>query len=1265
MINHISQDSLVSLSKIIKRYSQTNNLFDQQFDSNSAFSSLQYNIVPALVEIFLSGSLTFLKDTDLKKSIKQYNSTQDDKINFEELLKKGWIRLINNEIRVAKKIYSLGKNGSNRSDLELTEQDSKELDFIKWLPINLDKNVFIDQTNISQILDKYKIPVDHLINNSVVISNENGTFKWNNSSRLIANFEQEITALLWSKLEVENNGLESFKKFIKYRLHIINRFPVIQNKYFNRNQKKLLVTLVDELLTNEGDLIDIGFENHKIFLDGHATHYPNLDVSELKINKEDAYTIYKSYDEFPGSLQNDIIIQDSRIEYSLAIRFLILNDSIQLDETRKLLNHLDKPYVVYKILYQLKGYRAHSIPYLMIDEKNFALAFYLINGLGFEAEKPGAFENSNSLIQDSISKLNSFLLLLFEEILNAISYLAYQNNIGNSATQITRIFLLLSKNTFKFNRNVYDQSLTIHTLSKELYSDCLRIFQNQKVNLKNPTKDFNSLFQLLGHDLVNNISIELQQFKSISSIIILPVYLIDLSIEILKISSLHKTTVPNGFDDKKIKRKILSTILKRFGKIYKIKSPKKLQYSGKTSFINTSFQVDEFGIEVIDWGAFCVQLYNFDKLESFYKYFSSKNFDNKISDGVYSNTNLGEAKKLIINFKILMIGYLQLTKNNNTYYVSNRPGTIATIKKILFEQIKYYALHYNSDIHLSNGYLDIFNFRYFHLTGNPYYKPLLDLFMGIINGLEDISESKEILNDFFKNNRDLVRLLKTSNLIKHPDLKVTINSLIDKQNVSEFDTIWRPELENALVESVNSDDHYLKAEEFLKRLESQMKNTSGFHKEEKQDFIYRVKLLIALRKKDLETIKNLEYPKIRNFYYNHQHQITNIKEHYIALYHINIDNDFKRGIEILMELVITEPENINYQFDLYEAKTLNAVKENTIIQTSIEIRNEWEKAKREELPEFKNDNLKTIELIHACSQKNTILFDTLINEVSKTYLEEIDVVILFCDFYTERQLPEMAYNLVESAINHNSQFKKPLDNFLSIKSSYESPKLASKINKALQSLNNISREFVPLSIPDKQNNYNTIDFFILFEIIKAVKLMQTKIVAVESIRNENNYNDIISSILRNRITLWGWDVKQEERSGKSYSNDGIGKNAGEVDYTITDSNEDIAMIEAFRLKNIERGNIQKHLKKLYTYNKNLNEYYVLIFFKGRNGYDQRVWDGYLGEVENTNFPKQLAIDKTKLTEDLSNKFKNIKSIKVARTFHKNGSKIYHLMADLT
>ena len=80
---------------------------------------------------------------------------------------------------------------------------------------------------------------------------------------------------------------------------------------------------------------------------------------------------------------------------------------------------------------------------------------------------------------------------------------------------------------------------------------------------------------------------------------------------------------------------------------------------------------------------------------------------------------------------------------------------------------------------------------------------------------------------------------------------------------------------------------------------------------------------------------------------------------------------------------------------------------------------------------------------------------------------------------------------------------------------------------------------------------------------------------------ENAINDWFVSLARHRMSFAGWAVYDQSRSGSSASREGV----GEVDGWIRDrGGKYIALIEAFRLKAVEKKVILEHMNKIHLYN---------------------------------------------------------------------------------
>lgn len=101
--------------------------------------------------------------------------------------------------------------------------------------------------------------------------------------------------------------------------------------------------------------------------------------------------------------------------------------------------------------------------------------------------------------------------------------------------------------------------------------------------------------------------------------------------------------------------------------------------------------------------------------------------------------------------------------------------------------------------------------------------------------------------------------------------------------------------------------------------------------------------------------------------------------------------------------------------------------------------------------------------------------------------------------------------------------------------------------------------------------------------------------------DENKYNDIFSSILRNRLCFLNWSVGDQSRGGLSATGEiSSHGGVGERDWIVKDNSKTtIAIIEALRLSGKNENYLTTHIKKTFRYDRiGLTNCFIVVYYEG-------------------------------------------------------------------
>lgn len=307
-----------------------------------------------------------------------------------------------------------------------------------------------------------------------------------------------------------------------------------------------------------------------------------------------------------------------------------------------------------------------------------------------------------------------------------------------------------------------------------------------------------------------------------------------------------------------------------------------------------------------------------------------------------------------------------------------------------------------------------------------------------------------------------------------------------------------------------------------------------------------------------------------------------------------------------------------------------------------------------------SDSLNSLDLYEHVVSKDYVRFDQVINTLTKQYLFDDNIIQLVYDCYLERGLPDAALSFInEAEAYHNQQRITTSVNFTELRAHLDDQQIIDRLRRGLQLMLSIKPNNVPAVIPAILNGHYNFQEFILAEIVNALRVLAKKKLAIHR-EKENFINDILKSILVLRFPIWGWNISDQERSGESET----GKDAGEVDFTITSAGKDLTLVEAFILQGLDTNKIQTHVKKCLNYIKNIKTYYLVIYYTGLKENFGSTWASYKKAIIETPFDPIYRIDRSKGVEDLNLKFSEVDNIEIGKSNH-GVKELYHIMIDLS
>lgn len=309
-----------------------------------------------------------------------------------------------------------------------------------------------------------------------------------------------------------------------------------------------------------------------------------------------------------------------------------------------------------------------------------------------------------------------------------------------------------------------------------------------------------------------------------------------------------------------------------------------------------------------------------------------------------------------------------------------------------------------------------------------------------------------------------------------------------------------------------------------------------------------------------------------------------------------------------------------------------------------------------------NEAIERNRLYYFASIKDAQRFDQAVNTLSKNFLYDEETIPTVYKYYIERELHELAFEYIEKAKDYFNEFAiTPSADIQTIIDNSVSNKLLENLKRSLENVRAIKAKDLPLITPDIVNDKRNLSEFVLCEIVQASKVLIEKIHGIKKNPDEDRYNDLLLAVLRLRFQIWAWSIHDQARKGCSPA----GKSAGETDITIEAGNITIALFEALILTGKNKTVTEKHILKSFGYSKNLDRYFMIIYYKGTPTHFDRTWNSYKADVSACSFPTNFKFNTTTNFEDLSTKFDDINHLRIAKSTHGKNVEMFHIIIDLS
>lgn len=935
-MGHALEQKIKSLSERLKYLGRNTNSYQTYVDPKVKTENLKYNLSLILANIIINSDYPDRSKDTFIKIISEYNSTNNKNITLKDYEDLFWIRYINNEIVIPRvvgsAIYSISRNLGEQRINDIP--DGKE-DLVECLQIFQEKSfnnsrLFISKVKLNEVLSKQEVNLNYLLEKGVItFDSDKDVYSWlgGEYSRHLRN---EIAATIWIKIGGDGATNDNFRKYIKL---IIASGIWVDNlgEFLSHTHKKRMIDLILDVLNSEEDLLKSDSEFKKIWLDSVSYSHIGIknEIPKITLNFENTFDYIEDVTFHKWRYREVFDYQGSRSIFLLLLRLLVHNDSKSTYENIiNIIKDTSKPYLVWSLYQAIPNEYPEIIPHLLLDSELNPLAFKLIDKLSIDTNFLSEQANRDKQFEEKCQMINDIWLEMFDITLEKFSIVdAESKEFGEI---ICKILFDIAQKTFNINSSTKD-NITLHNSHRKRYDEILKKISNSRLE-RSSVNSYSYITPKLLYYLTPNICESLKDIYSRQKgyyveFLKINTPFIDIAVEILKLlnTKYSDSEIPARQKSKLEKASTELTVLLK-DHIIEYFSVIEIEVNVYDSAIPEKRKarrgVNEFGIEIIDWGILYMHFQKMNLISSIDESFRDSLIFNENEDE-YDEQNKEQSEKIKIYTKTLMLAYITISKKIDIYEMDSMPAK-ATLSK-LEDLIEYYSLNYSFN-DLKNKSIDIFDERFSYISYDIYHQSMTSLLYRCINLL--LKETKtNFVKTFFKKSIDTGRMLKAINVLDSKELQSIISQRLSEVKVEDFikSTFSVTELESALIEAINSETHWQLAEPLINRVQQHF-NKSQHYPENAKNLLFEINLLLAFKMKDLEKLKGIEIPKEEGYYNSiNEEKNNNTKAFYTALFNIYNNKSYSEAIITLESLLSKYPKNIRYAFQLYRARTLKAM----------------------------------------------------------------------------------------------------------------------------------------------------------------------------------------------------------------------------------------------------------------------------------------------------------------------------------------------------
>ncbi|QHS63488.1 hypothetical protein [Chitinophaga agri] len=1277
-LDYSAKEKIRSLSSRLNYISKTENDYLSHVNAKIKSENLQYNLSLIIAHIILQLSFTDRSKATFKKIINEYNGLHQTKLCIDDFERIHWIRNVHDELvmplLVGHYIWQVGyyQEQGKATDIPVGKEHLVGCLQLYSKRCFDGKHPTISRKKLQPLMKKYahkKVTENFLLERGILhldTDQETFIYKGNDYLRYL---RHEVSATLWLLICEKQTTIKEFKRFVKlangidlYHYHVAD--------YLDNDQRRMFAWLAYTYLQSEPDLLKTDFEFEKIWLDAESHMHISIgrEIPRIEFNYQSVFHFIQSVEHTKLGLQI-FDYQRTRIYYSQLLKILIENPSPG-DEpykaVNKILKDLTRPFLLWILYHEIPEKYPEVIPYLLNDTELIPLAFRLVDRLPVNDELLKISENPDRRREKQLEITNDLFLQSYSLVLDLC--VSSGTDLTANATALMRVIMDTAKKVFRYHSN--DQYVS-HYAYKKRYDELLRLLRLKKydyVHLQSasqiaPRLVIRLLPGMAGYLLEDYDPVTIRSSENIS----LDSAYLDVSVEVLRLSNMNFIEGEASGREKADIHSSASGLLLQLRDClldyFHLREVEMMNhFSSKIEQKLVRRGLNTFGLEIIDWGYLYLCFARENLLSDYYQAILDS-VDFNTEEAEYDDLNSHQADKLRVLVKSLLLAYISISEKRMEYELEHLP--VKDSLNQLEGWISELAIKHSVD-QLQNERINIFDEKV-SLSGNdPHYLSPRSLLFSFINYLP-IQSGSELIKNFFADSIDIGSMLNAINIFESKVHKDLVSERIKNVNMDEYinSRFTVTDLKDTLIQAANSDAHRQLAKPLMEKIQAHFKKRDP-HNQYTKYLLFNVDLILALEEKDAHKLAAIEIPVKPYSGGKKDHSLRNLKTFFIALHKLYNEKKYDVAIKSLQSLLSNDEHNVRYAYHLFRGQVLKASQDKNDTDLLIAAQHRWDTFlndlpddRKNELTKLKQPIAKN-QLYYYVAVKDDVKFDQTINLLSKPFLYDQEILMMVYENYNRREMFDTAHSYMRSAVNFLENNGHELTKEIRmLKDSSVSQSVLGKYRNNLGEIRNLPARLIPHVTPEVINDRRMLNEFVLNEIIQASKVLCDKIHGVKTIEHEDRFSDLLLAILKLRFQIWGWSITDQARKGNSAT----GKNAGETDITIESGGTTFALIEALNLETKNIRTTQSHMIKIFDYAKNLERYYMIIYYIGKQQNIDAIWSKYQQDIKKTKL--KFPMDKARGFEDLTSHYEDVNHLRIARTCHDKQVEVFHMLIDLS